>query len=306
MPTAEPAEGSTVQGPTAGRSAALPPQDARFIDVHYHVGPDAYLRRHTAATAGAIYAEHGGWVVLKNHLGSTAAQAWEARQQGLPVSGSIVLNALAGGFDLRAVEQAVIQHGEDSGLRLIVHLPTVTGRTHRSRLTRTLSHPLLADGLRPLTVADDTGVLRLEVRELLYAARDLPVVISTGHADGNEVRRLVDEAVRLDLPRLMLNQPANPMTGLTCKDLVEVAAAEQVWTEQTGLTCLLGYQDRSDFADVLSLLPRVVYSSDLGQPSQMDIEPWLTWSEKSFQWAGLTPERIAEITRAAPLKMLRL
>nr|AGZ94204.1 hypothetical protein [Streptomyces sp. MMG1121] len=81
------------------RPAPLPPQHARFIDVHYHVGPDAYLRRHTAATAGALYAEHEGWVVLKNHLGSTAAQAWEARQQGLPVSGSIVLNDLAGGFD---------------------------------------------------------------------------------------------------------------------------------------------------------------------------------------------------------------
>src|SRR5205823_4949486 len=150
------------------------------------------LRRHTAPTACAVYAEHGGWVVLKNHLGSTAAQAWEARQQGLPVSGSIVLNDIAGGLDLRAVEQAVIQHGEDSGLRLIVHLPTVTGRTHRSRLARTPSHPLLADGLRPLTVTDDSRVLRPEVRELLRAARDLPVVISTGHADGHEVRLLVE------------------------------------------------------------------------------------------------------------------
>ncbi|MCX4572477.1 DUF6282 family protein [Streptomyces sp. NBC_01571] len=288
-----------------GRPSPPPLQDVGFIDVHYHVGPDAYLRRHTAATAGAIYAGHGGWVVLKNHLGSTAAQAWEARQQGLPVSGSIVLNALAGGFDARAVEQAVIQHGEDSGLRLIVHLPTVTGRTHRSRLTRTPSQ-LLAGGLRPLTVADDSRVLRTEVREVLRAARDLPVVISTGHADAHEVRLLVDEAVRLDLPRLMLNQPANPMTGLTCKDLVEVAAAEQVWTEQTALTRLLEYQDLSDFTDVLSLLPRVVYSSDLGQPSQMDIEPWLEWSRSSFHQAELTPERIAEITRTEPLKMLSL
>ncbi|MEU2790537.1 DUF6282 family protein [Streptomyces sp. NPDC007100] len=306
MTSAEPTERTTAAEPAAERPTPQAPRDARFIDVHYHVGPDAYLRRHTAATAGEVYAGHDGWVVLKNHLGSTAAQAWEARMQGLPVSGSIVLNDLAGGFDLRAVEQAVIQHGEDSGLRLIVHLPTVTGRTHRSRLARTPSHPLLANGQRPLTVADDNHVLRPEVRELLRAARDLPVVISTGHADGNEVRLLVDEAVRLDLPRLMLNQPANPMTGLTCKDLVEVAAAEQVWTEQTALTRLLEYQDWTDFADVLSLLPRVVYSSDLGQPSQMDIEPWLKWSREAFDRAGLTPERVSEITHAEPLKMLSL
>jgi hypothetical protein len=70
------------------------------------------------------------------------------------------------------------------------------------------------------------------------AARDLPVVISPGHADAHEVRLLVDEAVRLDLPRLMLNQPASPMTGLTCKALMGGAAAEHVWTEQTALTRL--------------------------------------------------------------------
>ncbi|WP_431773261.1 DUF6282 family protein [Streptomyces cucumeris] len=288
------------------QSTTPPPQDARFIDVHYHVGPDAYVRRHTAATAGAVYAEHGGWVVLKNHLGSTAAQAWEARQQGLPVSGSIVLNDLAGGFDPRAVEQAVVQHGEDSGLRLIVHLPTVTGRPHRSRLARTPAHPLLSNGLRPLTVTDDRRVLRTDVRELLRVARDLPVVISTGHANGHEVRLLVDEAVRMDLPRLMLNQPASPMTGLTCKDLIELADVEQVWTEQTALTHLLEYQDWTDFADVLSGLPRVVYSSDLGQPSQMDIEAWLTWNQSIFHRLGLTAERIAEVTHTAPLEMLSL
>ncbi|MFA3876212.1 DUF6282 family protein [Streptomyces sp. MMCC 100] len=279
---------------------------ARFIDVHYHSGPDAYVRRRTATSAGAGYAAHGGWVVLKNHLGSTAAQAWEARQHGLPVSGSIVLNDLAGGFDPRAVEQAVIQHGEDSGLRLVVHLPTVTGRGHRSRLARTPSHPLLADGLRPLTVTDDGGTLRPDVRELLRAARDLPVVVSTGHADGHEVRLLIEEAVRLDLPRLMLNQPANPMTGLTCKDLADLVGAEQVFTEQTALTHLLGYQPWPDLADVLTLLPRVVYSSDLGQPSQPDIAPWLAQSAQWFEQAGLTPQRVQEVTRDTPLAMLSL
>ncbi|KPI04348.1 hypothetical protein OK074_4665 [Actinobacteria bacterium OK074] len=290
---------------TAGDPSAALPGRARFVDVHYHVGPDAYVRRHTATAAGARYAGLGGWVVLKNHLGSTAAQAWEARQQGLPVSGSVVLNDIAGGLDPRAVTQAVVQHGEDSGLRLIVHLPTVTGRSHRSTLSRTPSHPILErDGLRPLTVTDESGTLRPEVRELLYMARDLPVVLSTGHADGHEVRLLVEEAVRLDVPRLMLNQPANPLTGLAYKDLVDLASAEQVYTEQTALTRLLGYQDGADFAAVLAHLPRVVYSSDLGQTSQMDIEQWVTRSQEWFTAAELDERRITDITRTTPLRML--
>ncbi|WP_256252055.1 DUF6282 family protein [Streptomyces sp. yr375] len=282
-------------------------RQARFIDVHYHVGPDAYVRRHTAASAGARYAQLGGWVVLKNHLGSTAAQAWEARQQGRPVSGSIVLNDIAGGLDPRVVRQAVVQHGEDSGLRLVVHLPTVTGRAHTSRLARTPAHPLLArDGLRPLTVTEEGGPLRPEVRELLHMARDLPIVISTGHADGREVRLLVEEAVRLDVPRLMLNQPANPLTGLTCSDLLDIAQAEQVYTEQTALTYLLDYQDEADFSAVLARVPRVVYSSDLGQTSQMDIGSWVASSQTWFTEAALPEARITEITRDAPLRMLSL
>ncbi|MFY4717093.1 DUF6282 family protein [Streptomyces sp. LaBMicrA B280] len=288
-------------------TTAATAERAAFVDVHYHVGPDAYVRRHTAATAGDQYARLGGWVVLKNHLGSTAAQAWEARQQGLPVSGSIVLNDIAGGLDTRAVEQAVVQHGEDSGLRLIVHLPTVTGRTHKSRLSRTPAHPLLArDGLRPLTVTDGDGALRAEVREILRMARDLPIVVSTGHADGREVALLVEEAVRLDVPRLMLNQPANPMTGLSCADLLDIASAQQVYAEQTALTYLLGYQDWDDFAAVLAKVPRALYSSDLGQTSQMDIGEWTTHSRDWFEKAGLDEGRITEVVRDAPLRMLAL
>lgn len=280
-------------------------EQAAFVDVHYHVGPDAYVRRHTASSAGARYAQLGGWVVLKNHLGSTAAQAWEARRQGLPVSGSIVLNDIVGGLDPRAVRQAVIQHGDDSGLRLIVHLPTVTGRTHKSRLARTPAHPLLArDGLRPLTITTEDGTLRAEVREILRMARDLPIVVSTGHADGREVRLLVDEAVKLDVPRLMLNQPANPMTGLACSDLLDIATAEQVYTEQTALTYLLGYQEWDDFSAVLARVPRVVYSSDLGQTSQMDIGEWMASSQSWFSEAGLDEARVTQIVRDAPMRML--
>jgi hypothetical protein len=278
---------------------------ANFLDVHFHVGPDAYVRRHTAATAGTEYAHHGGWVVLKNHLGCTAAQAWEARRGGLPVSGSLVLNDIAGGIDPRQVLRAVCQHGDDSGLALLVHLPTVTGAAHKSKLARRPAHPLLArDGLRPLTVSDERGHLHASVIELLRMARDLPIVISTGHAGRDDVLRLVDEVVRLDVPRLMLNQPANPMTGLTYRDLVDVAAASAVYTEQTALTYLLGYQDWDDFSAVLAKLPRVVYSSDLGQPNQPDIGDWLDSSAGWFVEAGLDEARIREVTIENPLRLL--
>ncbi|WP_248797771.1 DUF6282 family protein [Pseudomonas sp. MWU13-2105] len=277
---------------------------ARFIDVHYHAGPDAYLRRHSALQAGSHYAAQEGWVVLKNHLGCTAAQAWEAREQGLPVSGSIVLNEIAGGLDWRVVERSLCQHGA-LDLRFIVHLPTVTGRSHTSRLARTLSHPILSERpVQPLTVSDDSGQLSAATLDLLRMSRDYPVVISSGHANRQEVLRLVDAAERLQVPRLMLNQPANPLTGMSAADLRALGDLPWLYIEQTALTYLLGYQDEEDFAQVLRDLPRVVYSSDLGQTSQPDIRQWRDLSRQWFQAFALGPERIAAISHAWPLQML--
>jgi hypothetical protein len=126
----------------SARTATPDMQQVSFIDVHYHAGPDSYVRRHSVLETGRRYQAKNGWVVLKNHLGCSVAQAWEARCAGLPVSGSIVLNEIAGGVHWRNVERALRQHGEGAG-RLIVHLPTVTGRFHQSRLARNFSHPIL-------------------------------------------------------------------------------------------------------------------------------------------------------------------
>ncbi|MBF8781976.1 hypothetical protein IV505_19930 [Pseudomonas fulva] len=277
---------------------------ARFIDVHYHAGPDAFVRRHGALQAARLYAKEDGWVVLKNHLGCTAAQAWEARREGLPVSGSVVLNEIAGGIDHRVVQRSLCCHG-DSPARLIVHLPTVTGRSHRSALRRELGHALLRDHpVRPLTVSRD-GRLGSATLDILRMARDHPIVVSTGHANAEEVRLLVDAAVRLDVPRLMLNQPASPLTGLDAKALMELAALPNVYTEQTALTYLLGYQGWEDFSQVLGQVPGVIYSSDLGQPSQPDVSRWWRESQAWFARMGLDAARQERVCRGRALEMLQ-
>lgn len=289
----------------ASRSERPRPEAAHFIDVHYHANPDAYQRRHGASAAAALYQAANGWVVLKNHLGCTAAQAWEARRQGLPVSGSVVLNEIAGGLDTRVVQRSLCQH--DAPLRFIVHLPTVTGRQHQSRLARSLSHPILgAQPIQPLTISDEQGRLRPQVLDLLRMSRDYPVVISSGHANGPEVLRLVEAAAQIGVPRLMLNQPANPLTGLDAAALRGLGDLPFLYIEQTALTYLLGYQPWEDFAEVLGTLPRVLYSSDLGQTSQMDVAHWLAQSRQWFEQAGLGGARVDDVVRRWPLAMLQI
>ncbi|MET9912841.1 DUF6282 family protein [Streptomyces sp. NPDC006476] len=276
-----------------------------MVDVHYHAGPDLYRRRLTTADAGRAYAEIDGWVVIKSHLGSTAANAWEARQAGLPVSGAVVLNDLAGGVRPQVVEQAVYAHGPDSPARLVVHLPTLVGPAHRSALRREPFHPRLdPDQWRGARVVDGTGRLGAPVREVLRAARDLPVVLATGHCDRDETLRVVEEAVRLELPRLLLTHATHPMSGLTPADLAQLAQVPGLHVELTALTLLLGHRDSAHLAEVVRAHPRVVFSSDLGQPDQPDPAGWLAASRRWFTEAELTLDQIRAVTSVNPASLL--
>lgn len=70
---------------------------------------------------------------------------------------------------------------------------------------------------------------------------------------------------------------------------------------------ILGYQTRTpvDFQTVVRELPRVIYSSDLGQTSQMDIDDHVNQSRRYFMDAGLTNERVEEIWGRNPIMLLR-
>ncbi|WP_266713011.1 DUF6282 family protein [Streptomyces sp. NBC_00102] len=293
-------ERAPVRGTALGEMAAH-----ALVDVHYHAGPDLYDRRLTSAAAGRAYAKVGGWVVLKSHLTSTAARAWEARQEGLPVSGTLVLNELAGGIRPAAVEQAVYAHGPDTPARLVVHLPTLAGPAHTSTLRRTSFHPLLdVDRWRADGVLAPDGRLRQDVGEVLRAARDLPVVLATGHCDREAALRVVDEAVRLGVPRLLLTHATHPMSGFTPADLAGLSSVPGLHVEVTALTLLLGHHDAGHLGDVVRAHPRVVFSSDLGQPDQPDVEEWLDLRTRWFHDAGLTAQEIEDITRSNPANLL--
>jgi len=276
-----------------------------FLDVHYHVAPDAFQRRYGVIEAGRHYKTLQGGVVLKNHLGDSVASAEAARDLELPVFGSIVLNAVIGAPCWQTVEASLCKVQAENSGRLLVHLPTVTGVSHRSCLSRRYSNPFCEYAFRKAAaICDEQGQLLPQVRELLVMSRDYPLVISSGHASRDEVMRLVDAADRLGTPRLMLNQPANPMTGMKAADLARIAGSDWLYIEQTALTYLLGYQDWEDFQTVLRELPNVIYSSDLGQTSQPDIKDWYQKSLVWFDDMGLQDHRCEQIWLKTPLAML--
>ncbi|USQ14329.1 hypothetical protein J2N86_03085 [Legionella lytica] len=279
--------------------------DYQFIDIHYHASPDLYARRWNALQAGEIYQSLRGAVFLTSHLGATSIQATLAQQQGLPVFPSLILNQLAGGIDYRVIMQALNEYQPLSPSKLLVHFPTITGRNYPSKLSRQLSYPHLSPfSQRGETLFNSKQQLGKNVIDILKMANDYPIVLTTGHASKEEVYCLVDACIRYKVPALILNQPAHPLVNLKAPALKELAQHEFVWIEQTALTYLLGHQDKEDFSTVLQAIPRVIYSSDLGQTTQMDIKDWIRYSAELFTELHLSEQRKSELLREHVIKLL--
>jgi hypothetical protein len=225
----------------------------QFIDIHYHAAPDLYERRLTALEAGRCYQALKGAVVLKSHLGATSVQASLAQSEGLPVFPSLVLNHIAGGIDYRVIIRALTEYQGLMPVKMIVDFPTMTGRKYQSKLSRQLKHEVWQQyTLLGETLFNEAKQLRKEAIDILKLAKDYPIVLSTGHAAKEEVYSLVEACIKYDVPDLLLNQPANPLTGLDAKALRELAQYDFIWIEQTLLTYLLGHQSKEDFAEVLT------------------------------------------------------
>lgn len=276
-----------------------------FLDVHYHARPDSYHRRYSAYEAGQHYDRYQGGVVLKNHLGSVSALAAILQEMSLPVFGSVVLNAAAGGVSLNTVRQALSQYQFEGAPRLLVHLPTVIPTAHKSVLSRTFSNEYARYFAgQPLSITNEDGKLRPDVEALIHFARHHKIVLSSGHTTKDQTLRLIEAVERIGGCRLMLNQPANPITGFSAAELRALGEYDWLYVEQCALTLYLGYQAPQDMYDVLTQVNNVVYSSDLGQPGQPDIGDWLEDSRRWFQSAGISAERIDTVTRLNPLRML--
>lgn len=282
--------------------------DFDWIDVHYHANPDLYQRRYNAIEIGQRYRDHNGLVVLKSHLGATSVQASIAQSLGLPVLPSLVLNDIAGGLSTKVVTQALLEYNAIIDARMIVHLPTITGcAKHKSTLKRAFGKPQYSQqALQPLTVSDSKGQLKPEIKELIAMASQEPIVLSTGHTSKAETYALIEACQKSNGCRLMLNQPANPMTDLKAGELLAIGQLDNVYCEQTLLTYLLGYQPLSDIKSVLQSVDNALYSSDLGQTSQMNLEEFVKSSEQLFKSCQLTAERVNQLTKTTPLKMLDL
>lgn len=271
-------------------------KDFDFIDLHYHANPDLYIRQHNIDEAVAEYKKLKGLVLLQNHLG------YAGNSNSLK---SFILNYAAGGINYKNIEKTLHLHNKDKLGKLLVLFPTITGRKHRSKLKRNLSEEkLLKTAFTPKTVSEN-GKLLQKTKDVLGFAKNNQIVLATGHASKEEVYLLAEEAYKIGLDKLLITQASNPMTGILGEEMLQLSKSfDFLWFEQTSLTILLQYESFENFEFVAKNIEKLIYSSDLGQDSQIGIKEWLELSKSWFAKMNLSDERIKNITYINPLTFI--
>lgn len=159
------------------------------IDIHIHVGPD-YMPRYADALTLAEEAWAAGMrgIVIKCHLTSTVGAA-HAAMQAVPevaVFGSISLNETVGGLSPRSVQAAV-----RSGAK-VVWLPTTDAQyaMDKAKEGHWIRHYVNGSNFgydcNRLTVTDQSGALKPEVKEIVQICQDNRTVLCSGHISPGE------------------------------------------------------------------------------------------------------------------------
>ena len=265
------------------------------VDLHFHTGPDSRPRSVDDIEASRLAAAAGmRAILLKNHFTMTADRAALAMGQvdGLEIFGGLVLNRAVGGINPEAVRQMAAFSG---GRGKVVWLPTFD-----SEYAATSSGSggpfvsILEDG-EPLPAV-------LEVFELL-AEHDL--TLAMGHSAPGEVLRLIPEAKRLGVPRILVTHVFSQ--GATREQMRRMAEEDAIM-EIDWLAVHGGNRTIEDYVTAIRDLGAEAFfmSSDLGQEGNPVHADGLRTYIRAMLDAGITEEEIDIMARRNPARLLGL
>lgn len=258
-----------------------------IVDLHFHAGRDRVPRKYTYEDAAIISRDSRIWTVFKNHTIDTVDTAHRLRAKGYPVSGSVVLSNASHidlGERLRSLNSINRCNGSP---RLMVYYPT--------------SFPNRVDPGVGVWF-DEKCQLTSASKQLIRACVDLDIILCTGHLPCSFIFSLVDYIGNLkQQPKVLLTHATHPIGGFDLKGLHHMLDVDFVWIELTELTYRLGRANLGDHLDILQG-PRVIISSDHGQPESPDREEWESVVSKTF--ADCDMKILREATQQRPFELL--
>ena len=194
------------------------------IDMHCHSGPSMMPRMIDHIEALEEASEAGMRALLfKDHFYSatpvTELLKKHFADRKVEMLSGVPLNDTIGGFNPYAVD-----HGLKLGARMI-WMPTWSAANH-IRQNRHGKHLPTVKPMRPpkmLTVLDETGALKDEVKEILDQIADADAVLSAGHLHISEIWPLFEEAVKRGVNRRLVQHPTFTI-GADHEDIAELTA----------------------------------------------------------------------------------
>lgn len=283
----------------AGASVAAGGQGAEVsldgvVDLHVHAGPDSRPRSVDDIEAARLAAAAGlRAILLKNHFTMTADRAAIAMRQvdGLEIFGGLVLNRAVGGINPEAVRQMVQFSG---GRGRVVWLPTFDAEYYVTA----------AGGDGPfVSIVDEDGEPLSAVIEVFALIAEHDLTLAMGHSSPEEVLRLIPEAKRLGVRRILVTHVFSQ--GATREQMRQMAAADAIM-EIDWLAVHSGSRTIEDYVSAIRDLgaEAFVMSSDLGQAGNPVHPEGLRAYVSAMRDAGVSDEEIDVMTRRNPARLL--
>ena len=192
------------------------------VDMHCHSGPSVMPRMidHIEALEEASAAGMKA-LLFKDHFYSatpvTELLSVHFRHLNVTMLSGVPLNDAAGGLNPYAVD-----HGLKLGARL-VWMPTFSAANHIRHNRRGHLLPTSTPMKRPrmLTVVDEDGRIKDEVKEILDQIAEFDAVLSAGHLHISEIWPLFEEAEARGVQRRLVQHPTYTI-GATHADIREL------------------------------------------------------------------------------------
>ena len=285
--------GAGASAPAAGQEGAISLEGV--VDLHVHSGPDSRPRSVDDIEASRLAAEAGlRAILLKNHFTMTADRAAIAMAEvdGLEIFGGLVLNRAVGGINPEAVRQMATFSG---GRGKVVWLPTFDSEYAATSSGSDGPYVSILEDGEPLPAV-------LEVFELL-AEHDL--TLAMGHSAPDEVLRLLPEARRLGVPRILVTHVFSQ--GATREQMRQMAEEDAIM-EIDWLAVYGGGRTIEDYVAAIRDLGAEAFfmSSDLGQAGNPVHPDGLRAYIRAMLDAGITAEEIDIMARRNPARLLGL
>ena len=285
---------------TAGAAGAAGAQEAAVsldgvVDLHVHAGPDSRPRSVDDIEAARAARDAGlRAILLKNHFTMTADRAALAMGQvdGIEIFGGVVLNRAVGGINPEAVRQMATFSG---GRGKVVWLPTFDAAHYVAAAGGGAPYVSILEDGEPLPAV-------LEVFALL-AEHDL--TLAMGHSGPGEVLRLIPEAQRLGVPRILVTHVFSQ--GATREQMRQMAAGGAIM-EIDWLAVHSGGRTIDEYVSAIRDLGAEAFflSSDLGQAGNPLHAEGMRAYIRALREAGVTEEEIDVMARRNPARLLGL